>query len=207
MPAICTKYNVACAARLKSQLYYSDIGRCGAFGKAYEYAKSIDPTVELGYIPMAERWECYWVSPETLRCPRRGDLLWVGEGPRPEGTYAMQKTRLYVARKCVANSVRRVVEQSKDKCPNIEWHADGSWWVRADTVTGWVDNAVEGWRKQVPESYWGSVNNLNQQVVFNLILAKFLTRDQFWDWLDQQAWDQANLMLAKDMEALGLGRN
>ena len=54
------------------------IERCDSFARSRDYAKHLDPKAELDYIPMGERDGCSWVGKDTLWCPKRGGLKWVG---------------------------------------------------------------------------------------------------------------------------------
>ncbi len=174
----------------------------GAFVKACRYAQTLEEGVDLKYIPKGERWRLRWASPTHLVCPVRGNLLWVGEPGRPEGKDALQNTPLYVVRGCVAGSVKQAVLNSVGKGPRIKWLDDGDWEVECGTLGDVVDDHLEEWEAQVPEAYWGPVRDLSRSQVFDLILQKNMTKEQFWEYLDHRAWTRANLRLEQDMETL-----
>ncbi|KAG8680916.1 hypothetical protein FRC08_015969, partial [Ceratobasidium sp. 394] len=57
--------------------------------------------------------------------------------------------------------------------------------------SGWTRRSRSG-RSRSPE-------------MFHLIVTKGVTMEQFHDWLDQRAWDAAQIQLDADMAALSLG--
>ncbi|KAG9077852.1 hypothetical protein FRC06_008669, partial [Ceratobasidium sp. 370] len=63
---------------------------------------------------------------------------------------------------------------------------------------------MEAWRKQVPKSYHGHIKELGRVAVYDLIQEKKFSKRNFFDWLDQKAWDTANRVLEEDMWTLRL---
>ncbi|QRV81062.1 Retrotransposable element Tf2 protein [Ceratobasidium sp. AG-Ba] len=103
--------------------YQEAIRRCDSFIRSSDFAKSLDPTVSLDYIPMAKRWNCRWVATHTLQCPKRGNLYWVGKGPRPESDKAMQATKLFVIDEWVGSEVEHLVKEVQ-KVKGMSWYED-----------------------------------------------------------------------------------
>ncbi|QRV74628.1 hypothetical protein RhiJN_02643 [Ceratobasidium sp. AG-Ba] len=103
--------------------YQDAIRRCDSFIRSADYAKSLDPTLTLDYIPMAERWNCRWLATHTLQCPKRGNLYWVGKGPRPESDRAMQATKLFVIEEWVGSEVEHLVKEVQ-KVKKMSWYED-----------------------------------------------------------------------------------
>ncbi|QRV78719.1 Retrotransposable element Tf2 protein [Ceratobasidium sp. AG-Ba] len=99
------------------------IRRCDSFIRSADYAKSLDPGLTLDYIPMAERWNCRWLATHTLQCPKRGNLYWVGKGPRPESDRAMQATKLFVIEEWVGSEVEHLVKEVQ-KVKKMSWYED-----------------------------------------------------------------------------------
>ncbi|QRV73872.1 Retrotransposable element Tf2 protein [Ceratobasidium sp. AG-Ba] len=99
------------------------IRRCDSFIRSSDYAKSLDPSLVLDYIPMAERWNCRWLATHTLQCPKQGNLYWVGKGPRPESDRAMQATKLFVIEEWVGNEVEHLVKEVQ-KVKKMSWYED-----------------------------------------------------------------------------------
>ncbi|QRV77361.1 Retrotransposable element Tf2 protein [Ceratobasidium sp. AG-Ba] len=108
-----------------SQMYsYQDaIRRCDSFIRSSDFAKTLDPSLSLDYIPMAERWNCRWLATHTLQCPKRGNLYWVGKGPRPESDRAMQATKLFVIEEWVGSEVKHLVKEVQ-KVKKMSWYED-----------------------------------------------------------------------------------
>ncbi|QRV98260.1 Retrotransposable element Tf2 protein [Ceratobasidium sp. AG-Ba] len=133
-PIRSTKYTKATGARYNPlqaraasvpQMYtYQDaIKRCDSFIRSKDYAKSLAPELTLDYIPMAERWNCRWLATHTLKCPKRGNLYWIGKGPRPDSDKAMQATKLFVIEEWVGNEVEHLVKEVK-RVKRMSWYKD-----------------------------------------------------------------------------------
>ncbi|QRV96805.1 Retrotransposable element Tf2 protein [Ceratobasidium sp. AG-Ba] len=103
--------------------YQDAIRRCDSFIRSKDFAKSLDPSLTLDYIPMAERWNCQWLASHTLKCPKRGNLYWIGKGPRPDSSKAMQATKLFVIEEWVGNEVEHLVREVQ-KVKGMSWHKD-----------------------------------------------------------------------------------
>ncbi|QRV80264.1 Retrotransposable element Tf2 protein [Ceratobasidium sp. AG-Ba] len=103
--------------------YQDAIRRCDSFIRSADYAKSLDPGLTLDYIPMAKRWNCRWLATHTLQCPKRGNLYWVGKGPRPESDRAMQATKLFVIEEWVGSEVKHLVKEVQ-KVKKMSWYED-----------------------------------------------------------------------------------
>ncbi|QRW12425.1 Retrotransposable element Tf2 protein [Ceratobasidium sp. AG-Ba] len=99
------------------------IRRCDSFIRSSDFAKTLDPSLILDYIPMAERWNCRWLATHTLQCPKRGNLYWVGKGPRPESDRAMQATKLFVIKEWVGSEVEHLVKEVQ-KVKKMSWYED-----------------------------------------------------------------------------------
>ncbi|QRV84916.1 Retrotransposable element Tf2 protein [Ceratobasidium sp. AG-Ba] len=103
--------------------YQDAIRRCDSFIRSSDFAKTLDPSLTLDYIPMAERWNCRWLATHTLQCPKRGNLYWVGKGPRPESDRAMQATKLFVIEEWVGSEVEHLVKEVQ-KVKKMSWYED-----------------------------------------------------------------------------------
>ncbi|QRW06348.1 hypothetical protein RhiLY_05347 [Ceratobasidium sp. AG-Ba] len=88
-----------------------------------DFAKTLNPSLILDYIPMAERWNCRWLATHTLQCPKWGNLYWVGKGPRPESDKAMQATKLFVIEEWVGSEVEHLVKEVQ-KVKKMSWYKD-----------------------------------------------------------------------------------
>ncbi|QRV99243.1 Transposon Tf2-7 polyprotein [Ceratobasidium sp. AG-Ba] len=105
--------------------YQDAIRRCDSFIQSSDFAKSLDPSITLDYIPMGERWNCKWVATHTLHCPKRGHLYWLGKGPQPESSRAMQATKLFVIEEWVGSEVEHLVREVK-KLKGMRWYEEYS---------------------------------------------------------------------------------
>ncbi|QRV79674.1 Retrotransposable element Tf2 protein [Ceratobasidium sp. AG-Ba] len=112
--------------------YQDAIRRCDSFIRSSDYAKSLDPTITLDYIPMGERWDCKWIGTHTLKCPKRGNLYWIGKGARPESDEAMQATKLFVIEEWVGNEVEHLVK-GVQKLKGMSWYWDYTETMRENT--------------------------------------------------------------------------
>ena len=73
-----------------------------------------------------------------------------------------------------------------------------------DVVNGWIKEAADAWKEMVPLSYVGAITECDMDEVWRLMMVKGMTYDQFQEWLDQRAWDNAQEALSSDMAALEL---
>ncbi|QRW15547.1 Vegetative incompatibility protein HET-E-1 [Rhizoctonia solani] len=90
--------------------WHKVITRCDSFQQSKAYAKLLDPSATLDYIPMGQQWKCYWIG-RTLRCPTRGYLRWVGniEEIDPEWWIPISTVREWLATE---------IENWKNKLPS-----------------------------------------------------------------------------------------
>lgn len=134
----------------------------------------------------------HWV----LYHPRLGEMEWVGEERDvPRGEERMKKTKLFVCRGCISGDVRSVVVESRKKearSLGIKWNVQDGNVIGWPCVDAWMKEAREEWRKQVPESYAGTISDLDMDEAWELITQWKMTKEQFVEWLDQRAWDKAN---------------
>ncbi|QRW01435.1 Transposon Tf2-1 polyprotein [Ceratobasidium sp. AG-Ba] len=112
--------------------YQDAIRRCDSFIRSSDFAKSLDPTISLDYIRMGERWDCKWIGTHTLKCPKRGNLYWIGKGPRPESDEAMQATKLFVIEEWVGDEVEHLVK-GVQKLKGMSWYRDYTETMRKNT--------------------------------------------------------------------------
>lgn len=130
------------------------------------------------------------------------------EKDKPKTTEAMQRTKLFVCRQCVAPTVYTVVMRSKEQWRLgdqwVKWAEDGRWWIDMDEAKRWTNEAIEEWKKSLPISYHGLVTSLIDVEVYDRIVEKRLTKSDFKEWVDQVVWDSANANLEEDMEELKL---
>ncbi|QRV96824.1 hypothetical protein RhiJN_24842 [Ceratobasidium sp. AG-Ba] len=103
--------------------YQDTIRRCNSFMRSKDFPKSLDPSLTLDHIPMAKWWNCRWLASHTIKCPKRGDLYWVGKGPQPNSDKAMQATKLFVIEEWVGSEVEHLV-QEVHKVKTMSWYRD-----------------------------------------------------------------------------------
>jgi hypothetical protein len=178
-----------------------------SFNESYALAQEIDPSAILDYIPMADRGELtWWMHMKNkewmLHHPRRGDLVWVGmveEMPRTDEQ--RKKNKLFICRGCVATDVRTVVVESKKREAaelGIKWNVGEGMVIGWELVNDWMEKAREEWKTLVPESYAGVIKDCDMNEVWDLMINRQMTKDQFMEWLDQRAWDNANAATKED---------
>ncbi|QRW06191.1 Retrotransposable element Tf2 protein [Ceratobasidium sp. AG-Ba] len=212
--------------------YQDAIRRCDSFIRSADYAKSLDPGLTLDYIPMAERWNCKWLATHTLQCPKRGNLYWVGKGPRPESDRAMQATKLFVIEEWVGSEVEHLHPHLIKRLE--EWENQG----KEKAVPKWVENSTEWWFRlsdieEMKKEWMGSIGDKGQKMaivarvveewcqapdtsksyqevlkeisfgeVVELAEKERWSKRELLDWLDQRAWDKGNEDLSVDMADL-----
>jgi hypothetical protein len=181
------------------------------FEQSYSLAQQIDPGAVLEYIPIKERRSCRWsiegrgwgAVRHFLRHPVKGELEWVGSRSPPEGARQQKLTKLFVCRGFVADNVKEVVVESRRRLAEmagVEWETEGMG-VKWETIGEWVRQAKDEWKKQVPEVYVGAITGCDMDEVWDLILARKMSKDQFGEWLDQRAWDNEQRRMDEEAAA------
>ena len=134
----------------------------------------------------------------------KGTLEWVGEGEPPIHGEAARRVKHFVCRGYIADTVHRVVVESRRRIAEkaeVEWENE-RFKVSWETIGKWIGDAKEEWKSQVPESYAGQITSCDMDEVWDLIISRSMTKEQFGEWLDQRAWDNAQVRLEEDMEVL-----
>lgn len=193
----------------------------GTFEESYALAQQYDPGAVLAYIPIAERSECNWSkssrvwSPKYgwtgeawyLEHPKMGRLEWVSCEHPPRFWSDIKRTKLFVCRGYVASDVRTVVVESRIRiaeAAGVKWEDGKGFKVEWDEVNNWMRKAREEWKGQVPSYYNGVLSQLDLDELWELVITRSLTKDQFCEWLNQRAWDRANEMLGLDADKVKL---
>ncbi|KDN38821.1 hypothetical protein RSAG8_09227, partial [Rhizoctonia solani AG-8 WAC10335] len=161
------------------------------------WEEALDPTAILDYIPMSERWACYWLGRRTLKCKKQGYLQWVGSSP-PNGEEEMQRTKFFVCQGNVGMMVEAMVHAPKVKhAKDIgEWHLeksdneDDGWLMDMTSISPWVDRQVQAWKDQVPEGLGGYVDDYLPEEVYQMILEWKFGINDLYDWLK---WRESKL--------------
>ncbi|KDN43744.1 hypothetical protein RSAG8_05934, partial [Rhizoctonia solani AG-8 WAC10335] len=162
-----------------------------------EYVKALDPTAILDYIPLRERWACYWLGGRTLKYKKQGYLQWVGSSP-PNGEEEMQRTKFFVCQGNVGSTVEAVVHAPRVKhAKDIgEWHLekgdneDNGWLIDITSVGQWVDRQVQAWKDQVPKGMRGYIDDYSPEEVYQIILEWKFGINNLHDWLK---WRESKL--------------
>ncbi|QRW17544.1 Vegetative incompatibility protein HET-E-1 [Rhizoctonia solani] len=177
--------------------WHKVITRCDSFQQSKAYAKVLDPSATLDYIPMGQQWKCYWIG-RTLRCPIRGYLCWVGSEP-PKQPKLMQSTKFLVCRGNVGASVEDVVRAPvlKHTRKLAEWHldieeTDPEWWIPIST------------KNKLPSGLGGYVDNLTPEDVYYMILEHKMSIEDLHDWLKQWAMQAAQNDVGRSISNLAI---
>ncbi|QRW08797.1 hypothetical protein RhiLY_07796 [Ceratobasidium sp. AG-Ba] len=108
--------------------YQDAIRRCDSFIQSSDFAKTLDPSLILDYIPMAERWNCRWLATHTLQCPKRAICIgMVGS----EVEHLVKEVQKVKKMSCTPHLIKRLEE----------WENQG----RSKAVPKWVENSTEWW--------------------------------------------------------------
>ncbi|QRV92166.1 hypothetical protein RhiJN_20184 [Ceratobasidium sp. AG-Ba] len=183
--------------------YQDAIKCCDSFIRSSDYAKSLDPSLTLDYIPMGKRWNCKWHATHTLQCPKRGNLYWVGKGPQPELSNAMQATKLFVIEEWVGSEVKHLVkevqklsdiEEMKEKWEKEVQGQGPKMAIIAKVVQEWcaaldVSKSYQEVLKEITfgENAWDKGNNDLVVDMADLLLEP-LNKDEEWLKLTEEAW-------------------
>ena len=218
--AIATRLSAAAGT---AKVFYMEARKRGAnikaaqdrdFAQSYALAQQIDPSAVLEYIPMGERSNLKW-APETsgdgwytvtwyCHHPVKGTLEWVGECEAPIYGEVVKRVKHFVCRGYIADTVHRVVVESRRRMAEkaeVKWE-NKRFNVSWETIGKWIGDAKEEWKAQVPASYAGQITSCDMDEVWDLMISRSMTKEQFGEWLDQRAWDNAQDQLEEDMEEL-----
>ena len=218
--AVATKLT---AAANTAKVFYMEACKRGAeikadqdwiFEDSNNLAQQIDPSTVLKYIPLKEWNSCKW-WPKTsndgwltvtwyCRHPTKGTLEWVGGCKAPIDGESVRRVKHFVCRGYIADTVHRVVVESRRRIAEeaeIKWENE-RFNVLWETIGKWIGDAKEEWKSMVPASYAGQISECDMDEVWDLIVSCSMTKEQFGEWLDQRAWDNAQDQLEEDMEEL-----
>jgi hypothetical protein len=175
---------------------------------AKKYARRLIPGAELGYIPKRERNVKNWIDDYEYLDPKLGSLFWCDNKP-PKTRNALANTRMYVIEDLVGGSVDAVARAVKERTGRKSVLQNSAWSWRAEKeVRERVAAVLKTERERVPGGFWGPMEHVTADQVYDLIVNKEFSKENFARWVDIQPWFGNNRSvvekLANDMESMSV---
>lgn len=175
--------------------------------EARKYAQRIMPGIQLDYIPQIERDIVNWVDNKVYHDPTRGSLTWCHPGA-PRTKAALKRTMMYVMDKQVGSNVDAVAsaakqQRRKEQAQATKWEEDQD---RAWEVSSKVQEELTRISKLKPAPYWGKLEEVGDEMMFDLITNKMATLENFKEWLNIKPTKEAEDWgkLGASMESLAI---
>jgi hypothetical protein len=175
---------------------------------AKKYARRLLPGAELEYIPKRERNVKNWIDDYEYLYPKLGSLFWCNNKP-PKTRSTLGTTRMYVIEDLVGGSVDTVARAVKERTGRKSALQNSAWSWRAEKeVRERVAAVLKTERERVPGGFWGPMEHVTADQVYDLIVNKDFSRENFARWVDIQPWMGNNKSmvekLANNMESMSV---
>jgi hypothetical protein len=172
------------------------------------YARRLLPGAELEYIPKRERNVKNWIDDYEYLDPKLGSLFWCDNKP-PKTRSALGTTRMYVIEDLVGGSVDAVARAVRERCGRKSALQNSAWSWRAEKeVRERVAAVLKTERERVPGGFWGPMEHVTANQVYDMIVNKEFSQENFARWVDIQPWFGNNKSmvekLANDMESMSV---
>jgi hypothetical protein len=156
--------------------------------EAKRYAQRLVPSVNLGYIPKRERNIKNWIDDNEYLDPKLGSLHWCNNKV-PKTRSAMATTRMYVMVDLVGASVDAVARAVRERTGRGVPLRNNAWnWRAEKEVHERVAVVLKKERERVPGGFWGPMEHVTADQVYNMIADKEFSRENFAHWVDSQPW-------------------
>jgi hypothetical protein len=156
--------------------------------EAKKYAQRLVPRVKLEYIPKRERNVKNWIDDNEYLDPKLGSLFWCDK-KAPKTRNAMATTRMYVMEDLVGASVDAVTRAVNERSGRRASLQNNAWSWRAEKeVHERVAAVLKTERKRIPGGFWGPMEHVTADPVYDLIVNKDFSRENFAHWVDIQPW-------------------
>jgi hypothetical protein len=187
---------------LRSRPYHDSLD------KARKYARQLLPEVKLDYIPKRERSVKNWIDDYEYLDPKLGSLFWC-DNKAPRTRSALATTRMYVMEDLVGASVDAVARAVKERSGRKSSLQNSAWSWRAEKeVRERVAAILKTERERVPGGFWGPMEHVTADQVYDLIINKDFSRENFVHWVDIQPWTGNNKSvvenLSRNMESMSV---
>jgi hypothetical protein len=159
----------------------------------------VAPGVKLDYIPKRERNVKNWVEDNEYLDPKLGSLFWC-DNKAPKTRNAMATTRMYVMEDLVGASIDAVARSVKEQSGRRVSLQSNAWSWRAEKeVRERVAAVLKTERERVPSGFWGPMEHVTADQVYDLIINKDFSRENFARWVDIQPWTSNNKSLVENL--------
>jgi hypothetical protein len=165
------------------------------------------PGVFLDYIPKRDRDERNWVNEDEYLDPQRGLLKWCGNAP-PKSRSSIARTKMYVVGDDVGPTVDAVVRTAKRREAAFRKHRPKVelGWTEKEEVRLRVWEELERLRNVPPSHYWGRLDTVEADEMYDLISSKGATKLDFLTWMDLIPNKREADKLSDSMESLKLAK-
>jgi hypothetical protein len=187
---------------LRSRPYHDSLD------EARKYARRLLPEVKLDYIPKRERSVKNWIDDYEYLDPKLGSLFWCDD-KAPKTRNALATTRMYVMEDLVGASVDAVARAVRERSGRKSALQNSAWSWRAEKeVRERVAAVLKTERERVPGGFWGPMEHVTADQVYDLIVNKDFSRENFAHWVDIQPWTGNNKSvvenLSRNMESMSV---
>jgi hypothetical protein len=175
---------------------------------ARRYARRLLPGMELGYIPKRERDVKNWIDDNEYLDPKLGSLFWC-DNEAPKTRNALATTRMYVMEDLVGGSVDAVARAVRERTGRKSTLQNSTWsWKAEKEVRERVAAVLKVERERIPGGFWGPMEHVTADQVYDLIVNKDFSWENFAHWVDIQPWMGNNKSmvenLANNMESMSV---
>jgi hypothetical protein len=176
--------------------------------EAKKYAQRLLPGVKLDYIPKRERNIKNWIDDNKYLDPKLGSLFWC-DNKAPKARNAMATTRIYVMEDLVGPNVDAVVRAVRERSGRRAPLQNNAWnWIAEKEVRERVAAVLKKERERVPGGFWGPMEHVTADQVYDMITSKEFSRENFAHWVDIQPWKGNNKCmvgnLTSDMQSMSV---
>jgi hypothetical protein len=167
--------------------------------EARKYARRLLPEVKLDYIPKRERSVKNWIDDYKYLDPKLGSLFWCNN-KAPRTRNALATTRMYVMEDLVGASVDAVARAVKERSGRKSSLQNSAWSWRAEKeVRERVAAVLKTEHERVPSGFWGPMEHVTADQVYDLIVNKDFSREKFAHWVGIQPWKGNNKSVVENL--------
>jgi hypothetical protein len=140
-----------------------------------------------------------WIDDNEYLDPKLGSLFWC-DNKAPKTGNAMATTMMYVIEDLVGASVDTVARAVKERSSRRAPLQNNAWNWRADKeVRERVAAVLKNERERVPGGFWGPMEHVTADQVYDMIANEEFSRENFAHWVDIQPWTGNNKSMVEDL--------